>query len=194
MTDSAQALLQMSRYVARNVYLRRLLVLRKKTLRQALSRHVVLRSEGQRSQRALRESLIGSMISAGRLCDPRLAPPSPLCNLGEARPGGDIRSPAIRRRLSRRDFPFPDRWRRGRSASRWWAPSTAGTRWPIPWRRPRPGTGRRWCTCRRGAMCITSGWMACPDWILRMTAASQTPGGRNTPFAISAAACSPSGR
>ena len=64
-TDSAQALLQTSRYVARNVYLRRLLVLRQKTPRQALSRHVVLRSEGQRSQRALRESLIGSMISAG---------------------------------------------------------------------------------------------------------------------------------
>jgi hypothetical protein len=74
-TDSAQAVLEARHQVLWNAHLRRFLVVRQDTLRASLSRNIVLQSDGQRNGRALRESLIGSRISAGRLYyAPRLDP------------------------------------------------------------------------------------------------------------------------
>jgi anti-anti-sigma factor len=66
-TDPAQAVLEARHQVLWNTHLRRLLVVRQDALRAALSRNIVLQSDGQWNGRALRESLIESRISTGRL-------------------------------------------------------------------------------------------------------------------------------
>ena len=69
MTDPAQAVLEARHQVLWNAHLERLLVFRQDALRAALSRDIVLQSDGQWNGRALREGLIGSRISASRLYD-----------------------------------------------------------------------------------------------------------------------------
>jgi hypothetical protein len=67
MIDPAQAVLEARHQVLWNAHLRRLLVVRQDALQAALSRNIVLQSDGQWNHRALRESLFGSRISAARL-------------------------------------------------------------------------------------------------------------------------------
>ena len=85
MTDPAQAVFEARHQVLWNAHLRRLVGVRQDALRAALSRNIVLQSDGQWNGRALRESLIESRISAGRLYyGPALDPPPARSSSGEA--------------------------------------------------------------------------------------------------------------